>query len=103
MVRPDVADFISFRKSCGDVILLATAAPGFYVRRVWPGEYFVATEYSDATMGEECRGEAKLKRSAVSSKSTACASAICLPTTSTMPRFMRFQCRGGRNQRACGA
>ncbi len=61
MVRPDVADFISFRKSCGDVILLATAAPGFYVRRVWPGEYFVATEYSDATMGEECRGEANLQ------------------------------------------
>ena len=35
------------------------------------------------------------KRSAVSSKSTACASAICLPTTSTMPRLCASNAAAG--------
>lgn len=60
IVRRDVQTFLKYRRACGDVILLATAAPDFYVGRVWPDSDFVATAFSGGLMAEECRGEAKL-------------------------------------------
>ena len=98
MVRPDVADFISFRKSCGDVILLATAAPGFYVRRVWPGEYFVATDYG---RGVPRRG--KTRSRAPFHRSAQPAHRLCSYRPPRRCPAHALQCRGRRNQRSCGA
>ena len=44
---------------CG--VIMATAAPRFYARLLWPGA-MVATEFDGRAMGVECRGEEKLAR-----------------------------------------
>lgn len=42
-------------------ILLATAAPDFYVKTIWAGDY-VATEFNNSNPMIECRGMKKLSR-----------------------------------------
>lgn len=52
----DVETFILERMAAGDLILMATAAPGFYVKWLWQGALVASSDN-----GPDCKGEAKLK------------------------------------------
>lgn len=60
-INPIVKDLISHRQQLGHRILLATAAPDFYVRSIWRGD-FVATQFQPDQPLVECMGEEKLRR-----------------------------------------
>ncbi len=57
----DVTYLIEAQQRAGHRVLLATAAPAFYVRTIWPGD-FVATDFSIDRLMLECRGDEKLKK-----------------------------------------
>lgn len=60
-VNPDVEALIRRNRDRGHRILLATAAPDFYVRCLWDGD-FVATEYRQDEKLVECSKDEKLTR-----------------------------------------
>ena len=60
-INPSVAALISHNLRQGHCILLATAAPEFYVRTIWSGD-FVATDFKPGCENPECRGQIKLNR-----------------------------------------
>ena len=55
--NPDVERLINERRNQGDVVVLATAAFGFYAKELWEGE-LIASELSEGRE-TECRGERK--------------------------------------------
>lgn len=57
--RPEVLAVISGMKSEGIEVLLASAAPGFYIPWFWNGD-FIATPIKDNTTRTELRGTMKL-------------------------------------------
>lgn len=59
-LNPHVVSFLDQRRAAGDTILLATAAPEFYVRWFWDGNLVASPEH-----GPDCKGTAK--RDAVNS------------------------------------
>lgn len=62
-VNPMVKALIERNYHAGHKILLATAAPSFYVKEIWSEGYLIATEYSpDKPDLIECRGDEKLRR-----------------------------------------
>lgn len=58
-VNNDVEKLIETCRNKGFSILLATAAPDFYVRKIWQGD-FVATQFTGSRNDEECKGTVKL-------------------------------------------
>lgn len=60
-INPLVKDLISHHQRFGRRILLATAAPEFYVSTVWHGD-FVATQFQPNKPLTECLGVEKLRR-----------------------------------------
>lgn len=60
LVHPKVESLRRDYEQLGGLTLLATAAPDFYVPRVWDGDY-VATRMEDNPRMRECRGEEKLR------------------------------------------
>lgn len=60
-VNPCVRSLLSRNRDRGHRILLATAAPDYYVRSIWNGD-FVATVFKPGQTLVECRGEEKLRR-----------------------------------------
>ena len=60
-VNNSVIDLINQKSREGQMILLATAAPDFYVPLLWHGDY-VATQTKNNPDQTECRGEEKLSR-----------------------------------------
>lgn len=62
-VNPKVAALINRNYQAGHKILLATAAPSFYVKEIWSGDNIIATEYSLGDLDLiECKGNEKLRR-----------------------------------------
>lgn len=62
-VNPMVAALINRNYQAGHKILLATAAPSFYVKGIWSGANIIATEYSPSNQNLiECKGNEKLRR-----------------------------------------
>lgn len=60
-INPKVEEIINTCKFKGYRVLLATAAPDFYVEKIWSGD-FVATQYSEDKINTECKGYIKLKQ-----------------------------------------
>ncbi len=60
-INPLVNDLISRQQQLGHRILIATAAPDFYVRTIWQGD-FVATQFQPNKPLIECMSEEKLSR-----------------------------------------
>lgn len=60
-VNNEVVAIIESKRAEGHAVLLATAAPDFYVPLIWDGDY-VATASVDNPDRTECRGEEKLRR-----------------------------------------
>lgn len=62
LVNEDVAARIDRSRRQGHIVLLATAAPDFYVRHIWKGEYVATPWHPGEKYATECRGEEKLRR-----------------------------------------
>ncbi len=60
-INPKVANLIAEKTSLGHKILLATAAPDYYVKKIWNGDY-IATRFEDGSAMVECVGQEKLRR-----------------------------------------
>ncbi len=63
-VNPEVAEIVGRCKKNGETVVIATAAPRFYVEKIFSGP-IIATEFipGDNPAGiVECRGEEKLRR-----------------------------------------
>lgn len=60
-IDKDVATLIDRSRHKGHKVLLATAAPDFYVKEIWQGD-FVATADCCSITQIECRGDEKLRR-----------------------------------------
>lgn len=70
-INCEIRDLLDSRRSNGHRILLATAAPKFYVQKIWNGD-FVATEFERWQPMIECKGIEKLKRVKEFIKTTGC-------------------------------
>jgi phosphoserine phosphatase len=61
LVHPRVESLRLEYERLGGLTLLATAAPDFYIARIWSGD-FVATRMENNPWQRECRGAEKLRR-----------------------------------------
>lgn len=54
-------DLLDNERRAGSLVILASAAPEFYIPLLWDGE-FTGSQFSPETGLEECRGERKLEK-----------------------------------------
>lgn len=60
-INRSLKELLAAERQAGSLVVLASAAPEFYIPRLWDGDYTGSVLYREGGL-EECRGERKLER-----------------------------------------